>query len=386
MTSITLALLHHNPYPTFQRLLAEEPVAWAEALGMWLVTRREDVIGILKDPATYTNQSEHSLIEDTLGPMMLSKDGPAHRRLREPFAEPFRPGPLREHYSAAIQATANRLIDSLLAQPGDVDLDKAFSDPLALYAVTDVLGLPIENYPQFRGWYDDFSAAIANFQRDPAIRRAGQQAFAEFRAHVLARLDYLTRHPDPSVLSQLIHSPAHDLTPDEIVSGTAITIFGGLETTAALLSNTIWALLTHPDQLELVRRDPALAQAAVEETLRWESPVQTLTRHVTRPAQLRGVAFQPGDTISCMVGAANRDPAFFPNPDTFDIRRENAAKNLSFGLGVHFCLGAPLARLEGTIALPLLFTRLPGLRLHPAYPTRPVGHEFRSPPTLYVQW
>lgn len=399
---IDLFLLHDNPYPTFQALLAREPVCWVPGLKMWLVTRRDDVVAILKDPATFANESEHSLIEQTLGRMMLTVDGPPHRRLRNPFAAPFRPRVLRRHYTDVIRKITHRLIDELIgkktpsesdgrgsavrANDGVVDLDKAFSDRLALHAVVEVLGLPIENEAEFRGWYDAFAAAIANFQRDPAIREAGQVAFQAYRAYVLERIAYLTQHPDHSVLSQLIHSADHDLTPDEIVSGTAITIFGGLETTAGLLSNTIWALLSHPEQLEMVRRDPELMAGAVEETLRWEAPVQTLTRHLTRDVELHGITIKKGDTISCMIGAANRDPSSFENPDQFNIQRPNARKNLSFGLGVHFCLRAPLARMEGTIGLPILLERLPNLKLHPHHPTKPVGHEFRSTPTLFVEW
>lgn len=227
---------------------------------------------------------------------------------------------------------------------------------------------------------------IANFERDVAIHEAGVLAFQAYRSYVLERITYLSQHPDHSVLSQLIHSSNHDLMPDEIVSGTAITIFGGLETTAALLSNTIWALLTHPEQLERLRQRPELMAGAVEESLRWEARVQTLTRHLRRDVELHGITMKKGDTISCMIGAANRDPVFFEKPDQFNIQRPNARKNLSFGLGVHFCLGAPLARMEGTIGLPILLERLPKLSLHPNYPTKPVGHEFRSTPTLFVEW
>ncbi len=383
-SQITLDQLNDNPYPIFQALLVHEPVAWVPSLEMWLVTRRADVIDIVKNPATYSNVSHHNLMEDTLGPMMLSADGENHRRLREPFALPFRPRPLREHYTEIIAKLTNRIIDEFIDE-GEIDLDKAFSDKLALYTVTEVLGLPIEDEAEFRAWFDAFSEAIANFNSDAVVREAGRTAFQAYRAYVLDRINYLTKHPDHSVLSQLIHSTKQDLTPDEIVSGTAITIFGGLETTAALLSNTVWALLNHPEQMAIVRQEPGLIAGAIEETLRWESPVQTLTRHVTEDITLHGVTFRVNDTISCMIGAANRDPAFFKNPDVFDIQRENASKNLAFGIGVHFCIGAPLARMEGVIGLPILFERLPNLRLHPDHPTKPVGHEFRSTPTLVVK-
>jgi cytochrome P450 len=153
-----------------------------------------------------------------------------------------------------------------------------------------------------------------------------------------------------------------------------------------MLGNTIWALLRHPSQLDEVRRDPGLMRAAVEESMRWESPVQSCTRHVARPVALHGVTLEPGATVQCMLGAANRDPAHFDEPDRFDVRRANAADHVSFGLGKHFCIGAGLARLEGWIALPMLFDALPSLALDPGRPSAPYGYEFRSTPTLHVRW
>ena len=153
-----------------------------------------------------------------------------------------------------------------------------------------------------------------------------------------------------------------------------------------MLSNTVWALLSHPAQFAEVRRNPELIRPAIEEALRWESPVQTCTRHVTRAASLEGIALEPGEIVQCMIGAANRDEAFFPRPAEFDITRRNAGEHLAFARGRHYCLGASLARLEGEIGLGILFDRLPGLRLDPARPSAPQGHEFRSPASLYVNW
>ena len=177
-----------------------------------------------------------------------------------------------------------------------------------------------------------------------------------------------------------------ELSEDELISNTAITIFGGLETTAALLSNMLYCLLTHPDQLQKTLQDKTLLANAVEETLRWEAPVQTAHRHVKQDVVLHGQQIRAGEMVQCMLGAANRDTAVFTHPDQFIVRLTNASKHLSFARGPHFCFGAPLARLEATIALPILFERLKGLRLVDVENGRPVGHEFRAPKKLNASW
>jgi cytochrome P450 len=171
-----------------------------------------------------------------------------------------------------------------------------------------------------------------------------------------------------------------------MLAAARVIIFGGLETTAAMLSNAVWALLSYPSQYEAVRASPDLLAQAVEEALRWEPPVQSCTRFVMRPVVVQGVELAPGEMVQCMVGAANRDPEHFTDPDAFDLERANARVHLSFATGKHFCLGAALARMEGEVGLRILFERLPGLRLDPDRSSSPRGHEFRSPPTLHVQW
>lgn len=389
---INIQTLAENPYPIFQQLIAHEPICWIPAFKLWMVTRREDVITILRDWQTYTMEPTHSTggasnspMEDIFGPMMLSLDGAAHKRMREPFAAPFQARSIQDRYAATIAQLAQRLIDDFI-HAGAVDLDKAFSDRLALQTVLIALGLPLETEQEMRDWYDAFAVALGNLTNDPAIRQAGKAAFQNFRIFLLAQLDQLTRSPNDSVLSQILHDRQHDLTRDEIVSATALTFFGGLETTAAMLSNTVWALLSHPEQLQSVRSNLHLLPNAIDESLRWQSPVQSAMRFPTRTVTLHGITIQPGAKIYCMLGAANRDPAFYPDPDCFDISRTNADKHLGFAYGPHFCFGAPLAKLEGEIGLALLFQRLPTLQFDPAQPSAPAGHEFRSTPTLQVIW
>ncbi|MCB0083470.1 MAG: cytochrome P450 [Caldilineaceae bacterium] len=381
---LTVDALTRNPYPLFQQMHTTAPICWAPAFHLWMVTRRADVITILRDAETYTMEPAGAQINpmaDIFGPMMLSIDGPEHKAIRDVFAEPFRARLVQERYQLLIAAIAEKLIDEL-PDRATVDLDKAFADELAIYTIVAALGLDIDNAAQFREWYDDFAIALGNTTNEPALRQQGKRTFAHFHALVTAQIARVRQEPNASVLSHIVHHNTHNLSHDQIVSNIALTFFGGVETASALLANTIWALLRHPEQCAEVRQDPKLMAAAIAESLRWEAPVQSAMRFPTRDVTLHDVPIKAGEKIYCMLGAANRDPAFFPEPDRFDIHRPNADKHLSFAYGPHYCFGAPLALLEGEIGLTILLQRLPEVQLHPDHLTAPRGHEFRAMPTL----
>jgi len=385
---INVELLAHDPYPVFQEMMTDAPVCWVPSFDLWMITRREDVIAILKDSATFTmnpKKARANPMEDIFGPMMLSIDGLEHRRIREVFYEPFQAGKIRVKSKDVIEKIAHQLVNEMQEKKG-VDIDKAYSDKLAIYTVVAALGLDINDVEHFRLWYDDFSRALGNLENDETVRQSGKETFQKFQALVLNQIKNFRKSPNQSVLSQIVHNDRHDLTDDQIVSNIALTFFGGVETASAMLSNSTWALLNHPDQCKQVRENPGLMPAAIAESLRWESPVQSAIRFPKRDVTIHDVEIKAGQKVSCMLGAANRDPSFYPDPGTFDIQRPNASKHLSFGYGPHYCFGAPLALLEGEIGLSVLFERLPNLYLHPDYPTAPYGHEFRSTPTLFVGW
>jgi cytochrome P450 len=382
-SQVRLEELSSDPYPVLKALQEQEPVSWVGELQTWFVTWRADCLAILLDSTTYSVASSASLLEDTLGQTMLSTDGARQRQLRQPFNGPFAPREVRARMIAPIASYVHCLIDGFVAS-GQTDLKSAFADPLALWTVMTVLGLPIHNFPTVRGWFTDIAHALGNFARDPHVREHGRAAASAFGAYAATHLERLRLEPDDSVLAAVASSG--ELSNAEILSAARVIVFGGLETTSAMLTNTLWALLSHPAQFAMVRANPVLLPQAIEEALRWEPPVQSCTRFITRPAVVQGVALSPGEMVQCMVGAANRDPEHFADPDVFDLERANARDHLSFAIGKHFCLGAALARLEGEIGLRLLLERLPGLRLDTAQPSSPRGHEFRSPPMLQVQW
>ena len=380
---VRLADLHQNPYPLLKRLQEEEPISWVSEVNAWFVTRRTDMLAILLDSTTFSAASAGSFLENTLGRTMLSTDGIEQRRLRHPFQAAFAPKAVQTHMADRIAVAAHAIIDQFNAE-GHGDLKTSFADQLALWTAMEMLGLPIEDFTQVRHWFTAISQALGNFAHDLQVRERGQAAAASFGAYALPHLHRLRHEPDGSLLAALASSD--EMTEEEILSAARLIIFGGLETTSAMLANTIWALLSHPAQYEAVLAYPDLLSQAIEESLRWEAPVQSCTRYVTRPITMHGVEFSPGDMVQGMVGAANRDPEHFTQPDVFNLWRANAKDHLSFAIGKHFCLGAALARLEGQVGLTLLFERLPEVQLDPAHPSIPAGHEFRSPPSLHALW
>ena len=382
--TITTTTLSQNPYPTFQQLLAHEPVSWVSAFNLWMVTRYADVVAILRDAETFTMvppAGQVNPMEAVFGQMMLSMDGPEHKRIRDVFMEPFRPKHVRSFYAALVNQITDQLISDI-KQLDTVNLITAFTDKLAILTVVATLGLNVNDVDTFRDWYDAFGAAIGNLERDPTKAQAGASAFAQFEALILAQIEALREQPNSSVLSEIVHSQAGQLTTQQIVSNCALTFFGGVETTTSMLSNALWCFLTQPDLWRWLQQEPDRLENALEESMRYEAAVQSAMRFPTHDVTLHEVEIRAGDKIYCMLGAANRDPRVFERPDDFWEFRPNASKHLSFAYGPHFCFGAPLARLEAIVGISKLITHFPNLHLDPNNLTPPQGHEFRAPPQL----
>ena len=372
--------LDRNPYPLLHRLRSESPVVWVEPAGMWFVTRYDDVVEVLRDPDRFTTDSAGSTIRDTFGRQMLSAEGDDQRRYKSACAPPFTARAVREEAGPGIARLVDRLVGSFVSD-GRTELRSTLAAPLALATVAMVLGLPEQYHPAIRRWYDAFADALANFRWEESTRRRGQEAVSAFRDLVEPSLGTAE-----GLLGRLARTQPRVLSDDEILRNSLIILFGGIETTEAMILNAIWALLRDQDSLAAVKSDRSLLPGAIEEALRWEPAVQTCTRHGTRETTLRGVTIAEGDIVQCMIGGANRDPAVFTDPDAFRIRRANAADHVSFGVGRHFCLGAAMARLEALLAIEALLDRCPDLLLDPAVEVAPFGSEFRKPPTLPVIW
>lgn len=383
---IKLDELDRDPYPFFAEAREREPVTWVACLNMWFVTRYADVRAILSDTRRFTNASERSPVFDTFGTQMLTTDGMAHDRYREAMRHAFLPGFIRSHLEPAVRVAAERLVEAF-ATERQVELRGAFASRLPVQTMLLTFGLPLEQEGLIRDWYDRFEPALANFAADPQIRSNGRNAFADFHAHFDGQLRALEGGDGTGgFLEALVSRPANEgLSHDEIIRNLAIIFFGGISTVEALILNCLWALLQHGEDLERVRADLSLVPSAVDEAARWQSPVQSATRHAVRDCELGGVRVSAGDIVGCMLGAANRDPSVFPRPDRFEIGRGNARSHLGFAAGPHHCLGFRLAQAQARIALETVLTRLPAFALADD-DCAPVGYEFRQPRSLRLAW
>ena len=377
-----------DPYPIYARLRAEEPISWIESLNMWYVTRYEDVHAILMDNQAFTTAWQSSLIFDTFGAQMLTCEGGEHDRYRRPTQSSFSPGHVRSQLEAKIQACAQRLVDDLKAA-GSADLRPRFAARLPIQVILNVFGIPAEAEAQMRRWYDSFERALSNFEQSAQVRSEAQQNVSECHEY-LGRFmrEAAASGGNRSLLDRLVNAPPDErLSDDEIRRNMLIIMFGGISTVEALILNSLWALFTHPRVRERVSADFSLIGRVIEETLRWLSPVQSATRHVTRDVIYKGVRLAQGDVVNCMLGAANRDPAQFPNANEFDIDRPNAQRHVAFATGVHSCLGFNLAKAEARIALRILLTELRDLRLASGSGgAAPEGYEFRQPRAMQTEW
>ena len=369
-TTISIETLSSDPYPLIAQLREGQPVVWAPPLGRWLVARRDLILDVLADPERFTTDHDRSPIRSTFGAQMLSTDGAEQRRHRAPYAPAFRPRALRDHVAHSVHARAADIVAGL--RRGD-DLTEPASR-MAVSTVLDMVGLAdIATVETVATWYDALAAALANVTDDPDVAADGRRAAASFGAAM--------------VEAARANGAVDDgLTSEERVSNTLLVLFGGIETTQAAILNALWALVVHPEAQAAVRADTALLVAAVEESLRWEPAVLTLTRFTTADVVLDGVTLPADSTVECLIAGANRDPAHFNDPDRFDVGRPNAGDHLTFGHGRHFCLGAFLARLEAQAFVSSLLERSDTLVFATEDPPPPTGHEFRKPRELRLAW
>ena len=377
----TLAELELDPHPLLARLREREPVSWLPALGGWLVTRRDLVLEAMRDPARFTVDDVRFSTGQVVGPSMLTLDGAEHGRHRDPFARAFRRDAVRKRFTRIVETETDRLIDAI--EPfGRAELRRSLAGPLAASAVAHALGLEGTDTERMLGWYDRIVDAVTGVAAGEEVTPAGREAYAALRASVLPLLE---REPSSSLLAA-VAGQRDGLGRDEIVSNAAVLMFGGIETTEGMITNAIFHLLTHRDQLDLVEADRRLLAGAVEESLRLEPAAAVIDRYATADIRLGGARVAAGDLVSLSIAGANRDPDAFPDPDRFDVRRENAGRQIAFAHGPHVCIGMHLARLEAHTALGRVLDRLPRLRFDVEHPAAPRGLVFRKPPTLHAVW
>jgi cytochrome P450 len=373
--------LEQDPHALLARLREREPVSWLPVLEGWLVTRRELAMQVMRDPETFTVDDPRFSTGQVVGSSMLTLDGEEHRRHREPFARPFRLAPVRERFSELVAEETERLIDAI-EPAGRAELRRSVSGPLAVVVVTNALGFEDADAGAVLGWYEQIVAAVTDITAGRPLGDTGREAYAALSAAIEPALD---REPAASLLAAAA-SQAGGLERERVISNAAVMLFGGIETTDGMIANAVLHLLSHPDQLALVEAQPDLMPNAIEESLRLEPAAAVVDRYATADVELAGAPIGGGELVRISIAGANRDPAVFPDPDRFDVRRENAHRHVAFAHGPHVCIGMHLARLEAHTAVERLLRRLPSLRLDPDHPAEPRGLVFRKPPELHILW
>ena len=341
VVSITLAELDADPNPVLAALRERAPVAWIPALDGWLVTRRDLCIDVMRDAARFTVDDPRFSTARVVGPSMLSLDGEEHRRHRDPFATAFRRPQVMERFGERVRTEATDLVEALRPR-GRAEVRRALAGPLAVRVVAAALELLDVEPAVVLGWYDEIVAAVDRVSAGGEIGDRAPQAVAALDRHVGATIDHA---------GGVLADATETLSRQEIVSNAAVMMFGGIETSEGMTTSLFWHVLTTPGALEAIVRDRTVIANAVEESLRLEPAAGRVDRYATEDVELGGAHIGRGDLVIVSLTAANRDPATFPDPDRFDIARDNARSHLAFAQGPHACVGLHLARLETQVAL-----------------------------------
>jgi cytochrome P450 len=391
---LSLSDLDHDPHAGLARLRAEAPVAWVPALDGWLVTGYAEAVAVMRDSRTFTVDDPRFSTARVVGPSMLSLDGKAHTRHRSPFFAAFHRGGAAERLPAFADAEAMRLVGAI-RPAGGADLRRELSGPLAVAVVAQALGLGDVAPAEILALYTRIVGGVTGLsgdqgEREPqdttGIGEPDPDSLAAFSALADLLRTVIDGTPGTGAESVLATAAAgRQLSTGEVISDAAVVMFGGIDTTDGMIANAVLHLLGQPGQLDLVRADPGLLPAAVEESLRLEPAAAIVDRYATADAEVAGARIRAGDRVTVSLSGANRDPAVFGDPDRFVAGHPEAGRHLAFAHGPHFCIGAPPARADTLAALRALLP-LPGLRLDPAHPAEPRGLVFRKPPTLPVLW
>ena len=367
-----------NPYAYYDGLRNAAPVYFWEPWGMWFLSTYADCVTVLKD-ARMGREFDRALTPEQLAALpkppeqqqplidmernwMLLRDAPTHTRLRALVHKAFTPRMI-ERLRLHIEEITTDLLNAA-QDKGQMDVIADLALPLPVTVIAELVGIPPEDRTVFRRWSNDLAFTL-ELTDDPAVYDQGAVATVEFTAYIKGLIAERRAHPQEDLLSALVAAEegGDKLNEAELIATVSLLLVAGHETTVNLIGNGMLALLHHPDQFATLKADPSLARNAVEEMLRYDSPVQLTGRAVLEDMPLGDYVVKRGQQVATLLGAANRDPNQFTDPNTFDITRVGADKHIGFGNGIHFCLGAPLARLEGTIAISMLVQRFPDLEL-----------------------
>ena len=383
---ITVAELEEDPYPIYERLRAEAPVAWVPAVEMWLATTWDAALRVASEPELFAADMPGSPIDRSFGsPTILTCDGEPHRELRRSIDPKYRP----QEVEAYIEELVGPIVaEHLAAIDGDdaVDLMEDYFEPISVLSLGAVLGLGDVSADTFRGWFAALADGATNFERDPGKQERSDAACAEIDERLAPVLDRLEREPDDSTISHMIHAgrEAGDPRPREAyMPSLKVILLGGMQEPGHGAGSVLFALLTHPDALAEVAADlDELLPAAIDEGMRWIAPIGTQGRRTTGPLELEGTELPADAPVAAVIASANRDAARFERPDEFDLHRDRQ-RLATFGFGRHFCSGHAFARAQERIALRELLRRHPAPELAAEVPFS--GWEFRAPRELRVR-
>lgn len=368
-----------DPYPTYAAMRTGAPLYRRtftdDQTAIWFITRYEDVSAILRDSRfvkdirnTMTPEERAQVppqppIMDLLSNHMLNLDPPDHTRLRALINKAFT-ARIVTQMEPRIQRIADQLLDKVQTR-GQMDLIEEYAFPLPITVIAELLGIPARDRNRFRQWSRAVVSPSQNLQRSAKKYQKARQLMEDFASYMGRIIAERRREPQADLLTSLIEAEeaGDKLSQDELYSMVSLLIIAGHDTTVNLIGNGMLALLQHPDQLAKLQADPSLMEPAIEEFLRYDGAVERATmRFAMADVAIGEHVIQRGDAVSLVLAGADRDPALFSEPDMLDIARTNN-RHLAFGQGIHYCVGAPLARLEGRIALETLLRRLPTLQL-----------------------
>jgi pimeloyl-[acyl-carrier protein] synthase len=388
-----------DPYPMYRALLKHNPVSWSEMMEMWILTRYADVDFVLTHPAMSADRANarnrfaemQRVQQASFGPFnrapsMLNSDPPVHTRLRRLVSKAFTPRAV-EKLRPRIQEIVDGLLDEVEAD-GQMDLVTTLGHPVPVIVIAELLGVPVEDRAKFKKWSDDVVATLGGPFVPPNVLEEARLSIEALAEYLIPIIHDRRTHPREDLISALVAAKdeGQELSEDEIFTTTILLLVAGNETTTHLIDNGTYALLRNPDQLQRLRDDPSLIVSATEELLRFIGPVQATGRVLKEDMVVAGQDMKAGQVAFTLLGAANHDPAKWgDNADELDITR-NAADHVGLGDGIHFCLGAPLARAEAQITIGSLVRRFPNLRLENDSPEWGGTFIIRGVKSLPLSW
>ena len=386
-----------NPYPIYRELLDSTPIFWSEKARAWIVSPFKEVeeglhLDVFTQKQRMLKASSHFTPEElakmphiltNLSNWVVFQDPPEHTRLRRLISKSFTPRSINA-LEPKIEAIVSNLLDKAMKKE-TFNLVDEFSFQLPAMVICELLGMPLEKQWDLKRWSDGVAGFTASARITPEQAAHAENVAREAEEYLMGFFEEVRKTPNDGLLSRIVNSQSEEdgLTDKEIVGLTIQLFFAGFETTEGLIGNMVMTLVNHPEQLALLRSKPELMDAAVEETLRYESSILKQSRVASEDVEILGQRIKAGDYVHFMIGAANHDPARFTNPQIFDIARTDAG-NVSFGHGIHFCIGAPLSRLEARIAMRQLLERMPKISIVDPKPAFPELLAVRKPLQLWV--